>query len=314
MKIMLAPMEGVVDSYMRKLLTELGGYDACVTEFIRVVDHLIPEKVFYRYCPELKNNGYTLSGTPVIVQLLGSDPSAMADNACRAVALGAPGIDLNFGCPAKCVNKKNGGAFLLKDPQKLFNIINAVRLSVDDNIPVSAKIRLGYDSTDLALDNALAVQSAGADFITVHARTKADRYKAPARWEWLARINQALEIPMVSNGDINSVKDFRRCVEISGCSDIMIGRGAISCPDLAKQIKYFQQYNKLSDALPWDDIKLLVIAMAEAMQPDVKGRFIVARIKQWLVMLKREYDGAQIWFDEIKTMKQYSELKRIFHT
>jgi len=307
-------MEGVVDNYMRKLLTELGGYDACVTEFIRVVDHLIPEKVFLRYCPELKNKGLTSSGTPVTVQLLGSDPSAMADNACRAVALGAPSIDLNFGCPAKCVNKKNGGSFLLQDPQTLFNIISAVRLAVDTTIPVSAKIRLGYESTDLALDNALAVQSAGADFITVHARTKADRYTAPARWEWLARINQVLDIPMINNGDINSVEDFRRCVDISGCQHIMIGRGAVSCPDLARQIRHFQQHNTLSNPLLWDDIRLLVIAMADAMLPEVKGRFIVARIKQWLVMLKREYVGAQIWFDEIKRIKQYSELNRVLQT
>jgi len=311
MKIHLAPMEGVVDSYMRHLLTEIGGYDACVTEFIRVVDHLLPEKVFDRYCPELKTQGKTSSGTPVIIQLLGSDPSAMADNACRAIELGAPGIDLNFGCPAKCVNKRNGGAFLLQQPEQLFNIIQAVRNAVDEHIPVSAKIRLGYESTDLALDNALAVQSAGANYITVHARTKSDRYKAPARWEWLAEINQILDIPVIGNGDINSVDDFKRYLEISGCEDIMIGRGAVSRPDLARQIQYFHHKKNLYEEMNWNDIKELLIAMAIAMEPNVKGRFIVARIKQWLVMLKREYTEAQMCFDELRRLKQYSELEAL---
>lgn len=312
MKIHLAPMEGVVDSYMRQLLTELGGYDRCVTEFIRVVDHLLPDKVFDRYCPELKTQGKTSAGTPVIVQLLGSDPSAMAENACRAVELGAPGIDLNFGCPAKCVNKRNGGAFLLQQPEQLFTIIEVVRNAVENHIPVSAKIRLGYESTDLALDNALAVQSAGASYITVHARTKSDRYKAPARWEWLAKINQALDIPVIGNGDINSVDDFKRYLEISGCEDIMIGRGAVSRPDLARQIRHFHQNKMTCDEMQWNDVERMVISMAIAMKPKVKGRFIVARIKQWLVMLKREYTEAQDCFNELRQLKQYSELEALF--
>ena len=311
MKIHLAPMEGVVDSYMRQLLTGLGGYDACVTEFIRVIDHLLPEKVFYRYCPELKTQGKTASGTPVIVQLLGSDPNVMADNACRAVELGAPSIDLNFGCPAKCVNKSNGGAFLLQYPDQLFNIIQAVRHTVDKKIPVSAKIRLGFDSTDLALENALAVQSAGADYITIHARTKADRYKAPARWEWLAKINDTLDIPMIGNGDINSVEDFIRFREISTCEDIMIGRGAVSRPDLAKQIQHFHLNKANDNIMEWNEVKQLLITMAIAMKPHVKGRFIVARIKQWLVMLKREYPEAQVCFNELRLLKQFTELETL---
>ncbi|HFE39280.1 MAG TPA: tRNA dihydrouridine(16) synthase DusC [Gammaproteobacteria bacterium] len=311
MKLLLAPMEGIIDCYMRKLLTEIGGYDACVTEFIRVVDHLIPEKVFYRYCPELRNNGQTASGTPVIVQLLGSNPGAMAENACRAVEMGAPGIDLNFGCPAKCVNKKSAGAFLLQEPEKLFDIISTVRNAVDHTIPVSAKIRLGYDSTELALENAHAVQSAGANFITVHARTKADKYQKPARWEWLAKINQALDIPMINNGDINCVEDFKHCIEISGSQDIMIGRGAVSRPDLAKQIKSFHNDNIQPDEMSWDEVKLLLINMAQLMKPSVKSQFIVARIKQWLVMLKREYQEARACFDDIRHLKHYSELEMI---
>jgi len=243
----------------------------------------------------------------VVVQLLGSHPEIVAANAHRAVELGAPGIDLNFGCPAKCVNKNKGGAILLKEPQKLYNIIHAVRTAVPTEIPVSAKIRLGYENTDLALDNAFAVQSAGADFITVHARTKRDGYKHPARWEWLAHINTALTIPVVANGDINSVEDHRRCNDIGGCERIMLGRGAIARPDLARQIRHYEQ-DQFTTAIEWHDIQPLLLDMAESMKFDVKGRYIVARIKQWLVMLKREYHEAQSCFDAIRTLTHYSDL------
>ena len=308
MNIMLAPMEGVVDSYMRTTLTRLGGYNACVTEFIRITDQLLPAKVFHRSCPELQNGGYTPAGTPVIVQLLGSIPEAMAANADQAVSLGAPGIDLNFGCPAKCVNKSNGGAILLKEPDKLFDVISAVRKSVNKDIPVSAKIRLGYENTELAVDNALAVQEAGADFITVHARTKADGYKAPARWEWLAKINEALDIPVIANGDINSVEDFQRCIAISNCKNIMIGRGAIARPDLARQISHHLTDQPI-EALSWQKIVSLVIAFGQAMRTTVSDTKTVSRIKQWLAMLRQQYSQAILCFNHARRITSYTEMQ-----
>ena len=135
MKIVLAPMEGVVDATMRDMLTRIGGIDQCVTEFVRVSDQLLPARVFHRLFPELLNGGKTPAGVPVIVQLLGSDPQLMADNACRAAQLGAPGIDLNFGCPAKTVNKNRGGSILLNDPDEVFRIVQQVRKQVPSDTP-----------------------------------------------------------------------------------------------------------------------------------------------------------------------------------
>jgi tRNA-dihydrouridine synthase C len=313
MNILLAPMEGVVDSHMRNILTGVGGYTLCVTEFVRVVDQLLPDKIFHRLCPELKTAGRTVAGTPVIVQLLGAEPEWMASNANRAVELGAPGIDLNFGCPAKCVNKNNGGAALLKEPIRIFNVIQAVRKNVKTDIPVSAKVRLGFDDTELALDIAHAVQSAGADFITVHARTRRDGYKAPARWEWLARINAALDIPVIANGDINSVDDYRRCIEMSGCEHIMIGRGAVGCPDLAKQINRYQTGGAYQ-AIGWREIQPLLLNLADAMKEEVKERYIVGRVKQWLAMLKGEYKEAHTCFEAVRKLAQISEIEAIFNS
>jgi tRNA-dihydrouridine synthase C len=300
-------MEGVIDSRMRETLTNIGGYELCMTEFVRVTDRLLPAKVFRRLCPELASGGRTRSGTPVVVQLLGGEPEAMAANAARAAVLGALGIDLNFGCPSRFVNRSAGGAVLLKDPQRVHDVVKAVRAAVPREIPVSAKLRLGYDNTDLALDNARAVEAAGAAFVTVHARTRADGYKAPARWEWLARVNEALQIPVVANGDINSLEDYLRCREVSGCEDVMIGRGAVACPDLARRIKHHQQ-DLPCVPLTWDDVRGLLTDMADALQENTRSRHIAELVKQWLLYLRREYAEAGDCFDRIRRLSCYHEM------
>ena len=141
MQLALAPMEGLVDDGLRALLTGIGGIDWCVSEFIRINDSLLPASSFLRLAPELAKGSVTPSGTPMRVQLLGSDPHCVADNAAFAATLGAPVIDLNFGCPAKTVNKSKGGAVLLKEPELLHAIVSAVRRALPAQIPVTAKMR-----------------------------------------------------------------------------------------------------------------------------------------------------------------------------
>jgi tRNA-dihydrouridine synthase C len=111
--LILAPMEGLLDFVLRDVLTRIGGVDRCVSEFIRVTNTLLPERTFLRIVPELANGGRTFAGVPVRPQLLGSDPHCLADNAAQLATLNPPGIDLNFGCPAKTVNQSRGGAVLL---------------------------------------------------------------------------------------------------------------------------------------------------------------------------------------------------------
>ncbi len=202
MRIMLAPMEGVVEHHVRDILSRIGGLDGCVTEFIRVTDQKLPYKVFYKYAQELESNCQTPNGTPVRVQLLGSKPEPMAINALELVRYGAKAIDLNFGCPAKTVNSHEGGACLLRTPDRVYSIIKAVRDAVPCDIPVTAKIRLGYEDRSSYLDNARAVEAAGADELTVHARSKADGYKPPAYWSYIADIRAELKIPVIANGEI----------------------------------------------------------------------------------------------------------------
>lgn len=307
-RVLLAPMEGVVDYAMRKLLTELGGYHRCVTEFIRVTDVLLPERVFFRYCPELRHGCLTSADVPVHIQLLGSDARALALNARRAIDLGAPGVDLNFGCPAKTVNRSNGGSVLLKEPSQVAAIVREVRESLPSTVPVSAKIRLGYESPDFVMDIAAGIAEAGADELCVHARTKSDGYKPPAYWSKVASVTRELNIPVIINGEIWTLEDMSRACRESGCVDVMLGRGALSRPDLALAINRFNR--GLSDEpLPWSEIVRHVDKQFERSDKHIP-RYIGNRTKQWLAYLKREYSGARILFNTIKPLHDESEIRR----
>ena len=302
MRIVLAPMEGVVDHLMREMLTEIGGFDLCITEFVRVVDQLLPRRVFTRLCPELLQDGKTLAGTPVRVQLLGQEPEWLAENAARAVELGSPGIDLNFGCPAKTVNKSKGGAVLLRETEQLYRIVSAVRAAVPSQFPVTAKMRLGYDDTDLALDNARALAEAGASELTVHARTKADGYRPPAYWPWIAKIRQVVSINVVANGEIWQPADAVLCREQSTSPDIMLGRGALAQPNLAMRIKHG------GAALPWPEVLALLMRYSEFEIAGDKGLYYSNRIKQWFSYLKLQYPEAEQLFAQLRLLRKSSEI------
>ncbi len=308
MRIILAPMEGVVDHLMREMLTEIGGFDLCITEFVRVVDQLLPRRVFTRLCPELLQDGKTLAGTPVRVQLLGQEPNWLAENAARAVALGSPGIDLNFGCPAKTVNKSKGGAVLLRETEQLYKIVAAVRAAVPSQFPVTAKMRLGYENTDLALDNAKALAEAGASELTVHARTKVDGYRPPAYWPWIAKMRQVIAINVVANGEIWQPADAVLCREQSQSRDIMLGRGALAQPNLALRIK------QGGSALPWPEVLALLMRYSEFEIAGDKGLYYSNRIKQWFSYLKLQYPEAELLFAQLRLLRKSHDIVTLLTT
>ncbi|KZN33733.1 tRNA-dihydrouridine synthase C [Pseudoalteromonas luteoviolacea S2607] len=307
MKLILAPMEGVVDFKMRELLSDLGGFDLCVTEFIRVVDLTLPRRVFMRYCPELLNGGYTRAGTPVRIQLLGQVPHVLAANARKAVKLGSHGVDLNFGCPAKTVNKSKGGAVLLKEPEQMYQIIKAVRDAVPEEHEVSAKIRLGFDDDANSTEIVDAVQSAGASSLAIHARTKRDGYRPPAYWEKIPPLLSRLSIPVVANGEIWQVEDAVRCQQQSQCSDLMLGRGALATPDLAAKIKAHMQGVSYSP-LTWQEVVYHIVHSSMHQDENVSEKYFSSRTKQWLGYLKLQYSEAHDLFEEIKRLKAKSDV------
>lgn len=294
-------MEGLLDFVLRDILTRVGGIDRCVSEFIRITDQLLPERVFTRIVPELLSGGRTFAGVPVRAQLLGSDPICMADNAARLASLGPAGIDLNFGCPANVVNRHGGGAALLKEPKTIHAIVTAVRRAVPAHMPVSAKMRLGYLDDSRAVECALAIAEGGASEMVVHARTKAQGYRPPAYWERIADIRAAVNIPVVANGEIWSVIDARRCREVSGCDMLMIGRGAVVDPGLGLAIKADMKKTE-SDPVTWAQLLPLVLDFWQIVTTRLDNKAQAGRLKQWLNFLRRRFPEAEVAYQALKTI------------
>lgn len=304
MRVILAPMQGVLDPFLRHLLTQVNQYDLCVSEFVRVVDQLLPHKVFYRLCPELENQGKTSSGTPVRIQLLGQHPNWLAENANRAIDLGSQGIDFNCGCPSKTVNGSCGGAALLKQPELIYQATRALRQAVPKEQVVSVKVRLGWDNIHQALEIADAVQQGGANEIVVHGRTKVDGYRAERiNWEKIAQIKRKLQIDVIANGEIWDWQSAQTCLEVTQADGLMVARGALNIPNLSTVIKY----NK--SKMAWHQVLTLLQQYAHTENQFDTGFYHVARIKQWLGYLKQEYPQATMLFELIKTCHNGQELR-----
>lgn len=310
-RLLLAPMEGLLDFSLREVLTRAGGIDRCVSEFIRVTGTLLPVKVYHRIVPELLAGGCTSTGVPVRPQLLGSDPASLADNAARLATLHPPGIDLNFGCPAKVVNRHGGGAMLLDDPDRLLRILSAVRAAVPPAILVSAKMRLGVDDASRAVECALALTEGGAGELVVHARTKRDGYRPPAYWERIAEVREAVRVPVVANGEIWTVADALRCRAVSGCEALMLGRGMVANPGLALEIRAATLGLPDGAGLPWRAVQGLVQAYWQIVCRHIEPRHQGGRLKQWLNHLKRHHPEARLAHDTLRTVNDPQHITRV---
>jgi tRNA-dihydrouridine synthase C len=298
--LVLAPMDGVTDWVHRELASSLGGVSQCVTEFIRVTDCAPPARVFLRDCPELTRGGRTTSGVPVFVQILGGHAQAMADAAATAVALGAPGIDINFGCPAKRVNNHDGGASILRCPARAEQITRAVRAAVPSQVPVTVKVRLGWSDSDSVVEIARAAEQGGASWLTIHARTKAQMYAPPVDYRAIGRARAALSIPVVANGDIASWSALTACAEQSGARAFMLGRAALAYPYLFRELRG----DHALDALPYQGVLLRYLALMEqgGFEPAARLR----RLKQWLSLARTFSPEAVAWFERIKRVEELS--------
>ena len=309
--LFLAPMEGVTDAPMRALMSERGGFTHLVTEFLRVSQTVLPKKVFLRDVSELRGKtGRTAEGLPVLVQLLGGNPERLALSAAEAVKLGAAGIDLNFGCPAPTVNSHDGGATLLKYPCRLEEIVRAVRTAVPAHLPVSVKMRLGWDSHEPLLENCARAEAAGASWITVHARTKAQGYQPPVHWGAIGEARKRASIPVVANGDIRTLEDLRACRQQSGCEHFMIGRGALANPSLpllaARELGIAAR--AVSPEPSPEEWRALIFRFLEISSPlSDHPQYGLRRVKQWLRFAATLGNFRE--FDLVKRLESEAELR-----
>jgi tRNA-dihydrouridine synthase C len=237
--------------------------------------------------------------------LLGQYPQWLAENAARAVELGSYGVDLNCGCPSKLVNGSGGGATLLKDPELIYRGAKAMREAVPDHLPVTVKVRLGWDNSDRQFEIADAVQQAGASELAVHGRTKEQGYKAEhINWQAIGEIRQRLTIPVIANGEIWDWQSAQDCMAISGCDAVMIGRGALNIPNLSRVVKYNEP------RMPWPDVVMLLQKYTRLEKQGDTGLYHVARIKQWLGYLRKEYSEATALFQEIRALNNSLDIAR----
>ncbi|MBI4984442.1 MAG: tRNA-dihydrouridine synthase family protein [Rhodocyclales bacterium] len=301
-------MEGLADDILRDVLTRAGGYDWCVTEFVRVSSTLLPHAAFLRVSPELKNASRTRAGTPVRVQLLGSDPALLAANAAQLSRLAPAGIDLNFGCPTPLINRKRGGAALLNEPELLHRIVAAVRAAVPATIPVTAKMRLGISDAGRAIDCARALEDGGIDELVVHARTKDDGYRPPARWPEVAAIRAALSVPVIANGEVWTPSDYRAIRETTGCDDVMLGRGAVADPLLARRIRTGAAEDPCAQ---WQAVAGMIGDFWSQVQNKVLPSQAPGRLKQWLGLMRRSYPQAAELFAALRALRTAAEVSGV---
>ena len=222
---LLAPMEGVTEPCFRDLVLARNGADrlgGAFTEFVRVVRHPLPARVLREHLGERRD------GAPVGIQLMGADVAALAETARRAAEAGAPLVDLNFGCPAKGAIAGCAGSAILREPTSLEAIVSAC--SRVAGVPVTAKIRAGYDDDRLLEDLARAAEAGGASMLTVHCRTRVEAYQDEVDWRRIARAVAVVSIPVCGNGGIARPEDLGRMRAETGCALSMVGRGALADP------------------------------------------------------------------------------------
>ncbi len=312
MRLLLAPMEGLLDHVLRAVLAQAADYDHAVSEFVRVTDALLPARAFRRIVPELDRPGCTTGAMPVRAQLLGSDPACLADNAGRLAALGAAGVDLNFGCPAPVVNRHRGGAILLDEPELLHAIARAVRAAVPAGVPFTAKMRLGVGDKGRAVECAQALEAGGVDALVVHARTRDEGYRPPAHWEWVARVDAAVAIPVAANGEVWSAADWLACRRVSGVADVMLGRGAVADPFLAARVRAGELGLPDEDrrAAEWRALQPLVADFWRRVRANCAPRHAPGRLKQWLNLLRRNYPQAEQLFRAVRPLTEPAAVER----
>ncbi len=293
-----------MDHTMRALLSKIGGMDYLVSEFVRVTQQPTSSQAFKKLVPELNTGAKTIHGHPVHIQLLGSDAEIMGASAANAVDAGATHIDINFGCPAKRVNGHGGGSFLLQTPEALFNIVHTVKTSLPKNIPLSAKMRLGFMDESLFYENLAAIEAAGAQTLTIHGRTKKDGYGPPARWEKIGHAKQQSTMNIIANGDINSQLNLEACLAQTQCHHFMIGRGSLSNPFIFRELKG-------GEAGTFTELYDIIQGYMTTLGEHYDDFATLGRIKQWSAHLRQDWPIIAENLKSIRQTQSTYELKQV---
>ena len=294
--LILAPMEGVGDECFRAAMRSVGGFDEAVRDFLRVPKNAHVKSLAKEYLAS------EMDPIPMTCQLMGSDPDLMAEMAVEIESKGAKRIDLNCGCPSNVVTGRGAGSSLLKDPSSIYEVANAMVKAV--SIPVTIKMRSGYEDTTLFDENIKSAEESGVKFITLHPRTKVDGYGPPAKWEFIARAKSLLKIPLVGNGDIKSVSDALRMLSETKCDALMIGRESIINPFIFHQIK--ASFANTSFVPTWDKLTDYFSLYLEKIPKEIGERGKINKMKQLLGFFFQSNPSLQAVRSEMLTLQTTS--------
>lgn len=236
-RVLQSPLSGVTDLVFRRLVRRYAPKSMMYTEMVSAKEIYHLQKL-----PSIM--AIAADENPISIQLFDCRPDFMAEAARKAVAQGANTIDINMGCPVNKITKKGGGSSLLRQPEVAEAIVKTVVEAVD--VPVTVKTRLGWDDQEInIIDFARRMENQGAQMLTLHARTRAQGYNGSACWSWIAKIKQALSIPVIANGDIFSVEAAVKCLEMTQADGVMCSRGTLGYPFLVGEIDHFLKTGEL---------------------------------------------------------------------
>jgi nifR3 family TIM-barrel protein len=236
-RVLQSPLSGVTDMVFRRLVRRYAPESMMYTEMVNATGlHYVKQ------LPKIME--VDPQERPISIQLFDCCPDFLAQAAVKAVAEGADTVDINMGCPVNKITKNGGGSSLLRQPEVAEAIVREVVKAVD--VPVTVKTRIGWNDKEITiLDFAKRMEDAGAKMITVHGRTRAQGYNGNARWEWIARVKETLEIPVIGNGDIFSVAAAVKCLEQTGADGVMCSRGTLGYPFLVGEVDHFLKTGEL---------------------------------------------------------------------
>ena len=304
-RIVLAPMAGISNTSYRTIIKEMGAG--------LIFAEMVSDKAI------MYDNEKTLNllkmrdeERPIAQQIFGSDEESFVISAKKIVEIMHPDIiDINMGCPVpKIALKSQAGASLLKNPDKIESIVSAVVKSVD--VPVTVKIRSGWDNNSInCVEVAKRIEKAGASAITLHARTRAQGYSGHADWKLIKQVKDAVNIPVIGNGDVLSCYDAERMLKETGCDAVMIGRGVLGNPWLIKEcVEYLESGKHPTPVSPKEKIKMLK-RHYELLCHDVGEKLATLEIRTHALWYIKGLPGSSVVKDKICKTKESKELFEI---
>ncbi len=296
----LAPLADITDYPFREVVRRLGG-ELTYTE-------MIASKAICHKNPKTLHMAKPVSGEyPLTCQIVGSDPSEMAQAAKICEDLGAAIIDINMGCPQKKIVKTGAGAALLLDIKRAEDIVSKIKKAV--SVPVTCKTRLGWDSKSICiLEFSLRLQEAGASMIAIHARTKKQMFSGVARWDLIKPVTEKLEIPVIVNGDIKGPEDAKRALKESGAHGVMIGRASLGRPWIIGKISYYLREGKKSEEPNTDEKKKIIDLHLLLLRKFYDEKNALLKAKKHLSWYTKGMKFSASFRNRLQAIKNFNEL------